>query len=485
MIVNQAILVGIRLVKILLTYRKIQFTMKYIKITVFFLFISSSVLAQTADSIIIRNIYDFALENGHAYKNLEYLCKQIGPRLSGSANYQKSVEWTKRLMMDYGFDRVYLQEVMVPHWERGGKETAYILEGNNKTMVPIAALGGSIASPSSGIQASIIEVKSFEELRNLGEPFVRGKIIFFNRPFDPKFFDTFQAYGVAVNQRSQGAVEAAKLGAVGVIVRSMTSVIDDNPHTGGLRYADDVKQIPAAAISTKAAELLSQKLKSQSNVEFFFRQNCRTLPDVLSYNVIGEIKGSGSPEKIITVGGHLDSWDLAEGAHDDGTGVMQSIEVVRIFKSLGIKPENTIRAVLFANEENGLRGGLKYAELAKANNETHVAAIESDAGGFTPRGFSIQDGPEVIAHFNKWSSLLAPYKASEIKAGGSGADIGPLRNAVPGVVLIGYEPDSQRYFDVHHASNDVFENVNKRELELGAASMAALVYLIDKYGAKY
>lgn len=444
-----------------------------------------SLFAQNPDSLMIRKIYDEALGNGHTYKNLEYLCKKIGPRLSGSVNAQKSVEWTKKLMEDYGFDRVYLQELMVPHWERGVKEIAYIIEGKTRIPVPIAALGGSIASPAEGISAPIIEVQNFEELRALGEPAVKGKIIFFNRPFDSKLFDTFEAYGGAVNQRGQGASEAAKLGAVGVIVRSMTTVIDDNPHTGGMRYQDGVAKIPAAAISTRAANLLSQKLKLRKSpaIQFYFKQNCRLLPDAVSYNVIGEIRGSENPEGIITVGGHLDSWDLAEGAHDDGTGVMQSVEVLRIFKLLNMRPKNTIRAVMFMNEENGLRGGQKYAEVAKQKNEKHIAALESDDGGFTPRGFSIENAPAALAHFSKWKSLLAPYKVNDIESGGSGADIGPLRS-VPGTVLIGFKPDSQRYFDIHHSSNDIFENVNKRELELGAASMAALVYLIDQYGTR-
>lgn len=456
--------------------------MKIVKLITVQLFIAWTALAQNADSVMIRKIYNVALGEGHAYKNLEFLCKNIGPRLSGSTGAQKAVDWTKQLMEDYGFDRVYLQEVMVPHWERGAKETAYIIKGNEKIAVPIAALGGSIATSQSGMQARVLEVKNFDELKALGESRIKGNIIFFNRPFDPTFFDTFRAYGGAVDQRSQGAIEASRLGAIGVIVRSMTPIIDDNPHTGGMRYQEGVQKIPGAAISTRAAEKLSSLLKANNSIEFYFQQNCRTLPDAVSYNVVGEIKGSVQPESIITVGGHLDSWDLAEGAHDDGAGCMQSIEVLRIFKALKLKPRNTIRAVMFMNEENGLRGGTRYAELAKANKEIHLAALESDAGGFTPRGFSVEDAQPALAFFSKWETLLKPYKVGEFLAGGSGADIGPLKGAVPGVILIGYEPDSQRYFDIHHASNDVFENVNRRELELGAASMASLVYLIDRHG---
>lgn len=459
--------------------------MKFLKISLLSLCISTAAMAQKTDSVMIRKIYDEALENGHSYKNLEYLCKQIGPRLSGSAGAQKAVDWTKKLMEEYGFDRVYLQEVMVPHWERGAKETAYIVEGKNKTTVPVAALGGSIATPANGITAAVVEVQNFEELKALGESGVKGKIVFFNRPFDPKYVDAFAAYSAAVNQRSQGAVEAAKLGAVAVIVRSMTHSVDNHPHTGGTRYVENVAKIPAAAISTMGANLLSQKLK-KGNVQFYLKQNCQTFPDALSYNVVGEIRGSEKPDEIISVGGHLDSWDLAEGAHDDGTGVMQSVEVLRIFKSMNYKPKRTIRAVMFMNEENGLRGGTKYAEIAKQNGENHIAAMESDAGGFTPRGFHVDGSAAILNNVvASWKPLLAPYNLDQITAGGGGADISPLKAAVPGITLFGFRPDGQRYFDIHHASSDVFENVNKRELELGAASMAALTYLIDQHGLQF
>ena len=462
-----------------------KLSLKTIILSIALAIIMNGAWAQNNDSLMVRKIYDEALEGGHAYKNLEYLCKKIGPRLSGSAGAQKSVEWTKKLMEDYGFDTVYLQEVMVPHWERGAKETAYILDGKDKILVAVAALGSSVATPSGGITAGVIEVKSFDELKRLGGSAVKGKIVFFNRPFNPKPIEAFAAYSGAVDQRSQGAIEAAKLGAVAVIVRSMTHALDNHPHTGGMRYADNITKIPAAAISTNDAELLSKKLKDTKagSVQFYLKQNCRTLPDALSYNVIGELRGSSHAEEIISIGGHLDSWDLAEGAHDDGTGVMQSVEVLRIFKEMNYKPKRTIRAVMFMNEENGLQGGLKYAELAKANNEKHIAAIESDAGGFTPRGFSVDASNEALVRMNRdWLPLLKPYLIEDIKAGGGGADIGPLRSAVPEVALIGYRPDSQRYFDIHHASNDVFENVNRRELELGAAGMAALTYLIDQKG---
>ena len=436
--------------------------------------------AQNADSVTIRKIYNEALSNGKSYEWLRHLTKQIGPRLSGSAGAQKAVDWTKQVMEQQGFDRVFLQDVMVPHWVRGAKEEAFIRTGKKKTIVPIAALGGSVATAPKGIEAQVIEVKSFPELRALGAEKVKGKIVFYNRPMDPTKINTFEAYGGAVDQRANGATEAAKLGAVGAIVRSMTNLHDDNPHVGGMRYGTGVALIPTAAISTNGADLLSKSLQENPALTFYFKQNCETLPDAKSYNVVGEIKGSEKPDEIIVVGGHLDSWDLAEGAHDDGAGCVQSMEVLRIMKTLGIKPKRTIRAVMFMNEENGLRGGVQYADLAKKNNEKHIAAVESDNGGFTPRGFGIVGKPEQREKIIAWKPLLAPYGLTEIGPGSGGADIGPL--AQSGTVLLGFKPDSQRYFDYHHTTIDRFEAVSQRELELGAASMAAVVYLLDMYG---
>jgi carboxypeptidase Q len=457
-----------------------------LKFLLLFLLPFATVAAQAQDSLMIRKIYDEELVNGQCYQNLHYLCKNIGPRLSGSANAQKAVEWGKKLMDSYGFDHVFLQEVMVPHWVRGQKEQGVIINGKNRIPIAIAALGMSVATPTSGITADIIEVHSLKELDTLGKAAIKGKIVFFNRPFDPRFVETLRAYGAAGDQRFAGPAAAAKYGAAGVIVRSLTENMDNYPHTGATSFDKNGINIPAAAISTVAANQLSVLLKQNKNhtVKFYFKQSCRLLPDVLSYNVVGELKGSENPNKFITVGGHLDSWDLAEGAHDDGTGVMQSVEALRIFKTLGYRPKNTIRAVFFINEENGDKGGLKYAELAAQNKEDHIAAIETDLGGFTPRGFSF-DGvsPTMLQKINNnWRKLLEPYGSGELVAGGGGSDIGPLKEKSPGVVLIGYLPDSQRYFDVHHSPNDVFENVNKRELELGAASMTALIFLIDQHG---
>jgi hypothetical protein len=324
----------------------------------------------------------------------------------------------------------------------------------------------------------VVEVKSLEEVQKLGRQNIEGRIVFYNRPMDPTLVNTGQAYGGAVDQRSRGAIEAAKYGAVGVVVRSMTLALDDHPHTGMMRYMDSVTKIPACAISTVGAVQLSEAIKLNAETKFYFRQTSEMLPDVPSYNVIGEIRGSMYPEEVIVVGGHLDSWDLGDGAHDDGTGVVQSIEILRLMKAAGIQPKRTIRVVLFMNEENGVRGGNKYAEAALRGKERHIAAMESDGGGFTPRGFAV-DGPG-LARLREWTGLLMPYGISEITEGHTGTDIEPLKPT--GATLIGYRCDSQRYFDIHHAETDTFDKVNKRELELGTASMASLIWLISEYG---
>lgn len=436
-----------------------------------------------SDSVTIRKIYNEALTSTESYENLRYLSKQIGARLSGSPQAAAAVEWSRQLMEKMDLDTVYLQEVMVPHWVRGDKEIGRVL--NSKLVgtvdMNIAALGASVGTGRQGLSAGVVEVQDFEELEKLGRKKVKGKIVFFNRPFDNTHVYTPLAYGGAVDQRGGSPAAAAKLGAVGVLVRSMTNDIQDVPHTGSTRYEDGVEKIPAAAISTKGAEQLSSLLKDDPELKFYMRMTPETLPDVLSYNVIGELRGTEKPHELIVVGGHLDSWDLGEGAHDDGTGCMQAIEVLRLFTELDIRPKRTVRAVLFMNEENGLRGGTKYAEVAKANGEKHIAAIESDAGGFTPRGFGMEGSAAQLAKLKSWRPVLEPYGLADLSAGHGGADIGPLKGQGT-VALIGYKPDSQRYFDYHHTEIDVFENVNRREMQLGAAAMASLVYLISEYG---
>lgn len=457
--------------------------MRYLKIVIVLLFISHQGVAQKTDEQQIKAIYDAALTKGKAYDWLNYLSNQIGGRLSGSVQAQQAVDYTKAQLDSLGVDKVWLQPVMVPKWVRGTPEFAYMeISPGMTTNLPICALGGSVATPLTGIKAGIVEVRGVEELEKIGKDKIKGKIVFFNKPMDPTKISTFQSYSGCVDQRYAGAMEAAKYGAVGVVVRSMNLRLDDYPHTGSMSYGDlpVSERIPAAAISTKGAELLSATLKLSPSVNFYFKQNCKIFKDVESYNVIGEIQGSEYPNEIMIVGGHLDSWDLGDGSHDDGAGCVQSMDVLRLLKESGYRPKRTIRVVLFMNEENGLRGGNKYAEVAKNKNENHVFALESDAGGFTPRGFSFDCSDANFEQVQHWKSLFEPYLIHSFTRGGSGADIGPLKNNE--MVLAGLRPDSQRYFDHHHAENDTFEHVNKRELELGAATMTSLIYLFDKYG---
>ena len=457
--------------------------MKVLKLMAIAILLNGAVMAQTEDEKQIRAIYDVALTNGRAYDWLNHLSNQIGGRLSGSVQAQQAVDYTKTQLDSLGVDRVWLQPVMVPKWVRGIPEFAYFETAPGLTTnVPICALGGSVATPGAGIKANIVEVQGIEDLKKLGKDKISGKIVFYNRPMDPTNISTFESYSGCVDQRYSGAAEASKYGAVGVIVRSMNLRLDDYPHTGAMSYGKVPisQRIPAAAISTNGADLLSASLKLNPNIKFYFKQNCRNFEDVESYNVIGEIRGSTYPDEIIIVGGHLDSWDLGDGSHDDGAGCVQSMDVLRLLKESGYRPQRTIRVVLFMNEENGLRGGNKYAEVAKNKNENHVFALESDAGGFTPRGFSFDCSDANFERVLGWKKLFEPYLIHMFVKGSSGADIGPLKN--DGLVLAGLRPDSQRYFDHHHAENDTFEHVNKRELELGAATMASLVYLFDKYG---
>ncbi len=456
--------------------------------TLLLILLSVCCLAQekgSEDATAIKKIYDTSLLNGKSYEWLDYLSNQIGGRLSGSINAQKAVKWAEKELKELGIDKVWLQSVMVPKWTRGVTEFAYIeTEPGNTTNVPICALGGSVPTPIGGIKAPVIEVKGLEELEQLGTDKIKGKIVFYNRPMQADLIETFRAYGGCVDQRYAGAAEAGKYGAVGVIVRSMNLRLDDFPHTGSMSYKDlsNADKIPAAAISTNGAELLSSMLKLNPKIKFHINMNCRSWKDVESFNVIGQITGTEFPKEYMVVGGHLDSWDLGDGSHDDGAGVVQSMEVLRLFKETGYKPKRSIRVVLFMNEENGLRGGKKYAKVAKNKGENHVFALESDAGGFTPRGFSFDCNDASFAQVETWKPLFEPYLVHYFAKGGSGADIGPLKK--DGIVLAGLRPDSQRYFDYHHAKNDTFDAVNKRELELGAATMASLVYLFDKYGVK-
>lgn len=448
------------------------------------LFVSCGLFAQNQDSLALRKIFDFYLTKSQCYQNLETLTTTIGGRLSGSPQAAKAVNWAKKAMYEAGADTVYLQPCMVNHWERGAKEQcrAMSAKGAKPVSLSICALGGSVATAKEGITAQVIEVKSFDELEQLGEKNIKGKIVFYNVFFNQARLSTGAMYGETVQYRWGGASKAAKYGAVATIVRSMSSVNNDFPHTGAMGY-DTVAcktKIPACAVSYAGADKLHDLLAKDPGTKVFLQMNCWQLPDAPSFNVVGEIRGSEKPGEIILVGGHLDSWDLGQGAHDDGSGVVQSIEALRMYKQAGMRPKHTIRAVAFMNEENGGAGGKAYFKDAKDKNLKHIAAIESDAGGFSPRAISVDTAMGAYKKALTWKSLLNEYYVQYIDEGGGGADIYPLKQL--GVPLIGYEPDGQKYFDYHHTADDTFDKVNKRELELSAGVMGSLIYLIDTHG---
>jgi len=445
---------------------------------------SFAATAQDDDAAMIKKLSNEVLLNGKAYSNLYTLCKTVGPRLSGSAGMYKSEQWGLQALKDAGAENVYLQQCMVPHWVRGKKEFAgyKTKKRNSDPVFEVLSLGNAVGTGDKGVTAPVIEVKNFDELDKRKDE-VKGKIVFFNYPFNKTLLRG--AYGDAVRYRGNGPSAAAKYGAVAVIVRSVTGAYDDFPHTGSLRYNDTLSKIPAVAISTVGADKLSGYIKgSYKDENFFIRTNCEMLPDTIGHNVIGEIRGSEFPDEIITIGGHLDSWDPGEGASDDGTGIVQSIEILRAFKAIGYKPKRTIRIVLFANEENGLRGGNKYAEEAKLKNEKHVMAMESDGGAEYPRGFGCGMTKTQYEKVQTWVKYFEPFDATRFtfnEGGGGGADIGPLQTAFK-TPQFGLSTTGQRYFDVHHAASDTFEKVNAQELNICVVVMASMVYLVDKYG---
>jgi len=433
---------------------------------------------QTSENI--KPFFDEALTDNTAFENLRVLCKNYKGRISGTDEAAGAVEYTFHLLSEMNLSRVEKQSVQVLHWQRGETETAYFISGKEpKIPVHISALGTSIGTGKTGLTANVVEVQNFEELARLGKEKIAGKIVFFNRAMDPTLINTFAAYSGASDQRTQGAAQAASYGAVGVVVRSLTTAIDTFAHTGVMRYVDSIPKIPAVAICTVNANRLSENLKTDQNLEFYFRTTCENLPEVESDNVIGEIRGNVFPDEIITIGGHLDAWETGEGAHDDGAGCMQSIEVLRLFQKLGIKPKRTIRAVMFMDEEIAQRGGKEYERQAELKNETHYFALEADRGAFTPKGFGVSAPDERLEKIIALQKYFEPFGITQFVKGGGGVDIGPL--AQLGTPLSSFVPDMQRYFDMHHSGFDTFEQVNFREFQMGSAAMASFIYLIDKY----
>ena len=437
---------------------------------------------QLEEAPLIRSIFNEALTSYEAYHNLEQLCKRTAGRICGRPEAAEAVELTRQIMIGMKLDSVWLQPVMVKSWDRGEKEVARIVSGKFGTItVPSCALGWAVGTGDPGLSAKVVEIRSLQELKAMPKNEIAGKIVFFNQAFKQTNLGTFSSYGEAVWQRTSGPSEAGKMGAIGCVIRSMSIEIDDFPHTGITHYDDGVKPIPAIAISTRAAEMLSQYLAVDKELNFFFRTTCLEGPDVPSFNVVGELRGTEAPNEIITIGGHLDAWDIAEGAHDDGGGCIQSVEVLRLFQKAGIRPKHTIRAVMFMDEEVAQRGGQKYASEAFAKGEKHIAALESDRGVFQPKAMAITGNPEQMKKYATWQPLFDPYDIKLI-SGGGGADVGPLKKLYPDIIFMGIIPEDQRYFKLHHATSDTFEQVDRREMQMGAAGMATLIYLYDKFG---
>jgi carboxypeptidase Q len=440
-------------------------------------------VARAQDSVMMKKISDEILLHGTCYDNLRVLCKTVGHRLSGTPAAAKAVVWGEKAMKAAGADKVWLQPANVPYWHRGKESLQLKIDGKYKTMQALS-LGNSEGTGGKVLEAQVVMVHNFDEFKQLQESEVKGKIIFFNYRFRQDIVNTFDGYGDAIAYRWNSPNVAAKKGAAGVIIRSMSTGEDDFPHTGGMHYDDSVvKKLPEMALGNYGADELEKACK-KGTVTARMKSECHMTKDLVpSYNVIGEIKGTEVPERFITVGGHLDSWDVGEGAHDDGAGCVQSIEVIRAFKALGIRPKYTIRAVLFMNEENGDKGGWAYSDSALARHELHVLAIESDAGGFSPRGMGLEMSAAQKEQIRQFAPLFLPYNVYDFYKEEGGVDISPIHNKV-GVPAAGLLPDSQRYFDYHHTNNDVFENVNHRELKLGAVTMAQLIYLVEEHGLK-
>jgi hypothetical protein len=427
-------------------------------------------LIGAADADAVSKILDAGLRSDGAYRKLAWMCDRIGPRLSGSENLEKAVAWCAAEMKRDGLDNVHTEKVMVPHWVRG-EASGRILTPTPHPMA-ILALGMSDGTKPHGITAEIVEVKSVDELKAIGDR-AKGKIVLFNKPIYANGGED-RGYGSAVGLRYSGAVAAAKVGAVGMLIRSLATADLRLPHTGAMAYEDGVPHIPAAAIAPEDAELIHRFLEAGESVKVTFTLSCKTLPDAESANVIGEIRGSVLPGEVVVIGGHLDSWDVGTGAHDDGAGCAISMEALRLIRSLGLKPKRTIRAVLFTNEENGLRGGKAYAKAHAAELDAHVAAIESDSGGARPLGFGVSAGPGGADTVKKLAAPLARIDAADVQEGGGGADISPMGAA--GVPQLGLRQDSTHYFDVHHTMADTLDKIDAKELAMNATAMAVMAW---------
>ncbi|MDP6500824.1 MAG: M28 family metallopeptidase [Candidatus Marinimicrobia bacterium] len=412
-----------------------------------------------------RRIIEAALNDSAGFERLGELCDTFGPRFSGTDNLEKAIDWILGEMKSDGLDNVHGEKVMVPKWVRG-EESVHMIAPWKKELAMLG-LGGSIATPPGGIKAEVMVVGSFEELENRSSE-ARGKIVLFNVPFTN--------YGRTVQYRSKGAVAAAKAGAVASIIRSVGPYSMNTPHTGGMRYEEGVKKIPHAAITVEDAAMISRMVDRGQKVKIKLKMEAHFENDSPSRNVVGEIKGSEYPDQVIVMGGHIDSWDVGQGAMDDGGGCVAAWQAVKLMKDLGLRPKRTVRVVMWTNEENGLRGGNAYRDAHMNELDNHVLAIESDGGVFKPKGFGFSGSDEAFEMVTEIGKLLAPIEAGEITKGGGGADIGPImREGVPGM---GLRVEGSKYFWYHHTNADTWDKLDKDEFNMCVATLAVMAYVV-------
>ncbi|HEX6316324.1 MAG TPA: M28 family metallopeptidase [Gemmatimonadaceae bacterium] len=406
-----------------------------------------------------------ATRDSAAWNRLAVLTETFGHRFSGSESLERAIDWTLAEMRKDGLDAVRGEPVMVPHWVRGAESVEMIAP--RRQALPMLGLGGSIATPPGGITAEVLVVSSYDDLRARAAD-ARGKIVLYNVPFTQ--------YGQTVAYRSGGAVAAARVGAVASLVRSVGPYSMRTPHTGGMAYNDSVPKIPHAAITTEDTDMIARMVGRGERVTLKLTMAARMLPDAQSRNVVAELRGTTSPDEIVVMGGHIDSWDVGRGAMDDAGGVVAAWEAIRILKELGLRPRRTIRVVGWTNEENGLRGGNAYRDAHRAELDRHVAAIESDAGVFKPLGYGFTGSDSAFALVRQIGSLLAGIGAGEITRGGGGADIGPIMAlGVPGM---GLTVDGTRYFWYHHTDADTVDKLDQRDVALCVATMAVMAYVL-------
>lgn len=437
--------------------------------------------AQTAPQLqkTAERIRTEAFRTHGAYADLAWLCDHIGARLSGSPQLEQAIAWAQTRMQAAGLVNVHTEPVLVPHWVRGAESAELLLPAPHR--LNILGLGGSVGTPQGGITADVAVVGSFDELAQLGAA-VKGKIVLYDVPF--------QGYGHTVVYRQDGAARAAKFGAVAALVRSVGPVSLDTPHTGMMVYDPAYPKIPTAAVTIEAATQMRRMQDRGERIQLKLQMGAQTLPDALSANVVGELRGSEKPEEVILLTGHLDSWDVGQGAQDDGAGTVIALEAARLLQQLGLKPRRTIRVVLWTNEENGLRGGKAYREAHRAELGNIIAAIESDSGSERLKGFSLEmqkASPEVkaaaLASLKKLGTVLEPFGAADFRLGHSGADVSPM--VAEGVPGLGVEHAATHYFDIHHTQADTFDKIQKDDLAINAAALASFAYALAQSEVRF